>query len=199
MKFCAVTHFLNFIALVFAEPFPYHEGLNFDLFNCMNIIWGRGGRGRDMCFKLQDELRRQERGHSHLLSIQRGEREETFWNFANHPDCSPWRRVSARHLPLPNVRSLVLETRGAPPLCPLHPPSWHCWPCLPMPHRTAPQLTSSARSQFSSHSPRKPPDHPDEVRCPPHTGSPKHPLLTLLTAHTQPFTTACSPVPPSPE
>ena len=29
-----------------------------------------------MCFKLQDELRRQERGHHHLLSLQRGEREE---------------------------------------------------------------------------------------------------------------------------
>lgn len=32
MKFCAVTHFLNFIALVIAEPFTYHEGPISDLF-----------------------------------------------------------------------------------------------------------------------------------------------------------------------
>ena len=43
MKFCAVTHFLNFIALVFAEPFPYHEGLTFDLCNFIKITQGGGG------------------------------------------------------------------------------------------------------------------------------------------------------------
>lgn len=157
MKFCAVTHFLNFIALVFAEPFPYHEGLNLDLCNFMKIIRGGGGRGGEMCFQLQDELRRQERGLHHLLSLQRGEREERIiLEF-----CEPSRLLTVKEVIclqgclLPNVCCLALETQWAPRLCPLHPPSWHCWPCLPMPHRTAPQLTSSARSYFSSHFPRK--------------------------------------------
>lgn len=41
MKFCAVTRILNFIALVFAEPFPYHEGLIYDLCNFVNMTYGK--------------------------------------------------------------------------------------------------------------------------------------------------------------
>ena len=37
MKFCAVTCVLSFIASVFAEPSPYHEGLISDLCNFIHI------------------------------------------------------------------------------------------------------------------------------------------------------------------
>ena len=107
--------------------------------------------------------------------------------------------ICLQRCPLPNVRSLVLETRGAPPLCPLHPPSWHCWPCLRCPTEQLLSWPPPPGLSLALTFPGSLPDHPDDVRCPPHAGSPEHPLLTLLTAHTQPFTTACSPVPPSPE
>lgn len=37
MKFGAVTHFLNFIALVFVEPFICHEGPIADLGNFIKV------------------------------------------------------------------------------------------------------------------------------------------------------------------
>ena len=105
-------------------------------------------------------------------------------------------------MPLPNVLSLVLASQWAPLPCPFYPPNWHHQPCLPMhPSPTEllfnwpPPLGLSLALTF----PGSLPDHPDEVRYPPNTVSPEHPLLTLLITHVQCFTIACSPVPPSPE
>lgn len=142
---------------------------------------------------------------------------ELFGNFVNHLECPLLRRFPTFRdvppkCPLPSLGTTVSSPAlpilcpqlapWAPLPCPFYPPNWQHQPCLPM-HPSLTELLFNwpppLGLSLTLTSPGSLPDHPDEVRYPPNTVSLEHPLLTLLITHVQCFTTACSPVPPSPE
>lgn len=164
----------------------------------MKIIWGSGGEGEYVLQTSRMSWGRQKRGHYHLLSIQRGEREErnilNLWTIQ-----IAHREGGYLSSEMPSQMSSSLVLKHSELLGSVHSiPQLALLAVLSMPHRTAPQLTPPPDLSLAHFFPGRLPDHPDDDRCLPNAWIPEQSLYCITPSHStlQPFTTACSPVPP---